>query len=125
MKQNPHQMSRSFSNNTHLTCLSSMPKVPFSLPLGFLSNEIFGPFPEGGPFQICPFLLLLLLIPSVKASTCTLPNSCYDLQGFPTELTPRVIPCCIVRILEECGSREGPQLLLAKVKNAPGRIGIF
>ncbi len=23
-------------------------------------------------------------------------------QGFPTELTPRVIPCCIVRILEEC-----------------------
>ncbi len=22
--------------------------------------------------------------------------------SFPTELTPRVIPCCIVRILEEC-----------------------
>ncbi len=30
-------------------------------------------------------------------------NPCYDLQGFPTELTPRVIPCCIVRIFEECG----------------------
>ncbi len=28
-------------------------------------------------------------------------NPCYDLQGFPTELTPRVIPRCIVRILEE------------------------
>ncbi len=29
-------------------------------------------------------------------------NPCSGLQGFPTELTPRVIPCCIVRILEEC-----------------------
>ncbi len=29
-------------------------------------------------------------------------NPCYGLQGFPTELTPRVIPCCIVRVLEEC-----------------------
>ncbi len=29
-------------------------------------------------------------------------NPCNDLQGFPTELTPRVIPCCIVRIFEEC-----------------------
>ena len=29
-------------------------------------------------------------------------NARYDLQGFPTGLTPRVIPCCIVRILEEC-----------------------
>ncbi len=26
----------------------------------------------------------------------------YDLQGFPTELTSRVIPCCIIRIFEEC-----------------------
>ena len=29
-------------------------------------------------------------------------NPCNDPQGFPTELTPRVIRCCIVRILEEC-----------------------
>ncbi len=29
-------------------------------------------------------------------------NPCYDLQGFPMELTPRGIPCCIVRIFEEC-----------------------
>ncbi len=29
-------------------------------------------------------------------------NPCYSLQDFPTELTPQVIPCCIVRILEEC-----------------------
>ncbi len=29
-------------------------------------------------------------------------NPCYGLQGLPPELTPRVIPCCIVRILEEC-----------------------
>ena len=27
---------------------------------------------------------------------------CYGLQGFPTELTPRVMPCCINKILEEC-----------------------
>ncbi len=29
-------------------------------------------------------------------------NPCSGLQGFPTELTPRVIPCCNVRIFEEC-----------------------
>ncbi len=27
---------------------------------------------------------------------------CCGLQGFPMELTTRVIPCCIVRIFEEC-----------------------
>ena len=26
-------------------------------------------------------------------------------RGFPTDLTPRGWPCCIVRILEECGLR--------------------
>ncbi len=36
-----------------------------------------------------------------------IPSSGYDLQGFPTELTPRVIPCCIVRILEGCRSGGG------------------
>ena len=29
---------------------------------------------------------------------------CCGVQGFPMELTPRVIPCCIVRIFEECMS---------------------
>ncbi len=29
-------------------------------------------------------------------------NPSYGEQGFPMELTPRVIPCCIVRILDEC-----------------------
>ncbi len=35
-------------------------------------------------------------------------NPCYDLQGFPTELTPQVIPCCIVRIFEECRGSQIP-----------------
>ncbi len=34
-------------------------------------------------------------------------NPCYHLQGFPTELTPRVIRCCIIRILEECKMTQG------------------
>ncbi len=31
-------------------------------------------------------------------------NPCYDLQGYPTELTPGVIRCSIVRILERVQS---------------------
>ena len=40
-------------------------------------------------------------------SSATLPelNPVSGFRGFPTELTPRGIPCCIVRIFEECSTR--------------------
>ncbi len=34
-------------------------------------------------------------------------NPVYACRGFPTELIPRGWPCCIVRILEECGIFSG------------------
>ncbi len=36
----------------------------------------------------------------------TVATLCYDLQGFPMELTPQVIPCCIVRIFEESSAEK-------------------
>ncbi len=39
------------------------------------------------------------------------------LQGFPTELTPRVIPYCIVRIFEECIDTKSKHFSAIKLTN--------
>ncbi len=47
-------------------------------------------------------------------SSATLPelNPVSGPRGFPTELTPRGTPCCIVRIFEECRVEAFKQLLI-------------
>ncbi len=52
-----------------------------------------------------------LNIGAYKERTIPLGNPCHGLQGFPMELTPRVIICCIVRILEECRYMTHPYFL--------------
>ncbi len=47
-------------------------------------------------------------------------NPCYDLQGFPMELTPIVTPCCIDRNLEECSV--GPSIAYSSTGMEPSEM---